>query len=145
MDEKIASFQVNHNKLKPGIYLSRVDKVNNVSIFTYDIRMLYPNKEPVMGTEIIHTLEHLGATYLRNFQNDVPIIYFGPMGCRTGFYLITGKELNYGERLALMVRMFHWILEFKGKVPELALKNVGIIKISILRWQNIKPETFIKD
>lgn len=144
MDEKIASFQVNHNKLKPGIYLSRVDKVNNVSIFTYDIRMLYPNKEPVMGTEVIHTLEHLGATYLRNFQNDVPIIYFGPMGCRTGFYLITGKELNYGERLALMVRMFHWILEFKGKVPGASSKECGNYQDLNLKMAKYQARNFYK-
>ena len=93
--EKIASFQVNHLTLVPGVYVSRRDKVGNETLTTFDLRMTRPNKEPVMNTAEVHTLEHLGATFLRNHPvwKD-RVIYFGPMGCRTGFYLILAGELE---------------------------------------------------
>ena len=87
--EKIASFTVDHLKLKPGIYVSRKDHAGNTTLTTFDIRMTSPNDEPVLNTAEIHTIEHLGATYLRNDPDwKENVIYFGPMGCRTGFYLI---------------------------------------------------------
>ena len=123
--EKIASFQVNHRKLKPGIYLSRIDYAGDKAVYTYDLRMLTPNKEPVMDTCIIHTLEHLGATYLRTVQKEIPIIYFGPMGCRTGFYLIVGEELDIAKRGKLVKEMLEWIIAYKGKVPGASPKECG--------------------
>ena len=123
--EKIASFQVDHTKLLPGIYLSRTDDANGEIVYTYDIRMLTPNKEPVMDTCILHTLEHLGATYLRTVQKEVPIIYFGPMGCRTGFYLITAQELSSEKRCHLVKDMLQWIISFEGKVPGASAEECG--------------------
>ena len=87
--EKIASFQVNHLTLVPGVYVSRRDKVGNETLTTFDLRMTRPNKEPVMNTAEVHTIEHLGATFLRNHRDYASkTLYFGPMGCRTGFYLL---------------------------------------------------------
>ena len=91
--EKIASFTVNHFALLPGIYVSRKDKVGDQVLTTFDLRMTAPNREPVINTAEIHTLEHLGATFLRNHPDwKEKVIYFGPMGCRTGFYLILAGD-----------------------------------------------------
>ena len=93
--EKVTSFTINHLKLKPGIYVSRIDHVNGNPLTTFDLRMTTPNKEPVMNTAEVHTIEHLGATFLRNHPTYKDLtIYFGPMGCRTGFYLILAGELT---------------------------------------------------
>lgn len=92
--EKIASFTVNHLDLEPGIYISREDKIGGEKVITYDLRVTRPNREPVMNTAEIHTIEHLGATCLRNSAYKEYIIYFGPMGCRTGFYLILREGLT---------------------------------------------------
>ena len=90
--EKIASFQVNHLNLFPGLYLSRSDRKDGCAVSTFDLRITAPNREPVMDTPAIHTIEHLGATFLRNSGRKDEIVYFGPMGCRTGFYLIVFGE-----------------------------------------------------
>lgn len=91
--EKIASFTVNHLTLLPGIYVSRKDMVGSETITTFDLRMTRPNFEPVMNTAEVHTLEHLGATFLRNHREYKDrVIYFGPMGCRTGFYLVLAGD-----------------------------------------------------
>ncbi|MBP1533518.1 MAG: S-ribosylhomocysteine lyase, partial [Ruminococcus sp.] len=92
--EKIASFTVNHNDLLPGLYVSRKDASGECTVTTFDMRMTAPNREPVMDTASIHTIEHLGATYLRNCAAKNSIVYFGPMGCRTGFYIILFGELE---------------------------------------------------
>jgi len=105
--EKIASFTVDHEKLEPGLYLSRQDKLGERELNSYDLRFTSPNDEPVMNTAEIHTIEHLIATYLRNdkqFKND--IIYFGPMGCRTGFYLITSDAVEAADLLQLLKEAF---------------------------------------
>ena len=101
--EKIASFTIDHLKLLPGVYVSRKDKVGQQVITTFDIRMTRPNFEPVLNTAEVHTIEHLGATFLRNdseFKDKT--IYFGPMGCRTGFYLLLADDLTSSEILPLM-------------------------------------------
>ncbi len=93
--EKIASFTINHEKLEPGIYVSRKDHVGQETITTFDLRMTAPNREPVMNTAEVHTIEHLGATFLRNDPEwKDRVIYFGPMGCRTGFYLLLAGDLD---------------------------------------------------
>ena len=92
--DRIASFSVNHLKLKPGLYLSRVDECNGVKVSTFDMRFTAPNKEPVMDMPALHTIEHLGATFLRNGRDKDKIVYFGPMGCRTGCYLLMFGELK---------------------------------------------------
>lgn len=124
--DRIKSFEVNHLKLLPGIYLSRMDLVddNNV-LYTYDVRLLRPNFEPVMDTSVAHTIEHLGATYLRNVQYLHRCFYFGPMGCRTGFYFITDEDLSKAQREKLFKDMFLWIAIYQGEVPGASAKECG--------------------
>ncbi len=116
--EKIASFQVNHLTLVPGVYVSRRDHVGKEIVTTFDLRMTRPNKEPVMNTAEVHTLEHLGATFLRNHPvwKD-RVIYFGPMGCRTGFYLILAGELEPMDIAELLRELYAFMADFEGDVP----------------------------
>lgn len=116
--EKIASFQVDHQKLSRGIYVSRIDEINGNYLTTFDLRMKLPNREPVMNIAEMHTIEHLGATFLRNhkvWKNE--IIYFGPMGCRTGFYLIIKGKLSSKDVVELIKEMYEFILVFNDKIP----------------------------
>ena len=115
---KIASFTVNHLTLLPGIYVSRKDKVGEEVITTFDIRMTAPNREPVINTAEIHTMEHLGATFLRNHKDWAEkVIYFGPMGCRTGFYLLLRDKVTPNKAIALVKESFAFIAEFEGEIP----------------------------
>ena len=121
--EKIASFTVNHLVLEPGIYVSRQDHFNDVTITTFDLRMTTPNKEPVMNTAEMHTIEHLGATYLRNhLMWKDRIVYFGPMGCRTGFYLLCEGDLTSRDIVPL-VKGF--ICDFEGTIPGAEARDCG--------------------
>ena len=124
--EKIASFTVDHLKLQPGIYVSRRDRAGTGTVTTFDLRMTAPNREPVMNTAEVHTIEHLGATWLRNdpVWKD-RVIYFGPMGCRTGFYLLLAGELESREVAGLVTEMFRFIRDFRGQVPGAAAKDCG--------------------
>ena len=124
--EKIASFTIDHLKLLPGVYVSRKDKVGENTITTFDIRMTRPNFEPVMNTAEVHTIEHLGATFLRNhkeFSNKT--IYFGPMGCRTGFYLVLAGDYESKDIVDLMKEMFDFMRNFEGEVPGSCAKDCG--------------------
>jgi len=124
--EKIASFTIDHIKLQPGIYVSRKDTFGNAVITTFDLRMTSPNEEPVMNTAEMHTMEHLGATFLRNhpeFKDRT--IYFGPMGCRTGFYLLLAGDLSSKDIVPLMTDMFEFIRDFKDEVPGASAKDCG--------------------
>lgn len=124
--EKIASFTVNHITLEPGIYVSRKDYVGAEVITTFDLRVTSPNDEPVLNTAEVHTIEHLAATYLRN-KEDVKekVIYFGPMGCRTGFYLLLAGDYEAKDIVPLMVEMFEFIRDFEGEVPGAAPRDCG--------------------
>lgn len=116
--KQIASFTIDHLRLLPGVYVSRKDKVGEEVITTFDLRMTRPNFEPVMNTAEMHAIEHLAATYLRNneeWQNK--IIYFGPMGCRTGFYLLLAGDHTSKEIVPLMTQLFEFIRDFEGEVP----------------------------
>ncbi len=115
--EKIASFTVNHTNLYAGLYVSRRDEKNNCPITTFDMRVTAPNREPVMDTPAIHTIEHLGATYLRNCVSKEDIVYFGPMGCRTGFYVVMFGELNSEDIYQMVVDMCDFIMGFEGEIP----------------------------
>ena len=115
--QKIASFQVNHLNLFPGLYLSRTDRKDGCTVSTFDLRITAPNREPVMDTPAIHTIEHLGATYLRNSGEKDDIVYFGPMGCRTGFYLVTFGEKSAADVYPLVTAMCEFILGFEGEIP----------------------------
>ena len=123
---KIASFTVDHIRLVPGIYVSRKDKVKDAVITTFDIRMTSPNDEPVMNTAEVHTIEHLGATFLRNHEvYKERVIYFGPMGCRTGFYLLLAGDYTSADIVPLMREMFSFIASFEGDVPGACAKDCG--------------------
>ena len=124
--EKIASFTVNHLNLMPGVYVSRRDQVGQEVLTTFDLRMTAPNREPVMNTAEMHTIEHLGATYLRNLEDlKDKVIYFGPMGCRTGFYLILAGDLTSRQVLPVVTAMFEFIRDFEGEVPGAAARDCG--------------------
>ncbi|SFU62968.1 S-ribosylhomocysteine lyase [Butyrivibrio sp. INlla21] len=124
--EKIASFTVNHIDLEPGIYVSRKDKVGQETITTFDLRMTAPNREPVMNTAEIHTMEHLGATFLRNDEEyKDKTIYFGPMGCRTGFYIVLAGDLDSKTIVPLVTRMYEFMRDFKGDVPGASPRDCG--------------------
>ena len=116
--EKIASFQIDHLRLLPGLYVSRVDEVGGAAVTTFDLRMTAPNREPVMGTAEVHAIEHLGATYLRNEPAwKDRVLYFGPMGCRTGFYLLLAGRLEPGDVFDLVRGMLDFIIAFEGGIP----------------------------
>ena len=124
--EKITSFTIDHLRLLPGVYVSRKDHAGDAVVTTFDIRMTRPNFEPVMNTAEVHTMEHLGATFLRNdpeFKDRV--LYFGPMGCRTGFYLLLAGDYESRDIAPLMTRMFTFMRDFEGDVPGAAPKDCG--------------------
>lgn len=124
--EKIASFTMDHIKLQPGIYVSRKDNVGNDTITTFDLRMTSPNEEPVMNTAEMHTFEHLAATFLRSNKDYMKkIIYFGPMGCRTGFYLLIAGDYTSRDILPLMIEMYEFIRDFEGDIPGASAESCG--------------------
>lgn len=124
--EKIASFTIDHIKLQPGIYVSRKDQIGQEVVTTFDLRMTSPNEEPVMNTAEVHTIEHLGATYLRNKEEiRDKVIYFGPMGCRTGFYLLLAGDYASKDIVALVTKMFEFIRDYRGEVPGASPKDCG--------------------
>ena len=124
--EKITSFTIDHLKLLPGVYVSRKDPAGSEIITTFDIRMTRPNFEPVMNTAEMHTIEHLAATFLRNHPDfGSKIIYFGPMGCRTGFYLLLAGDYSSKDIVPLLTEMFVFIRDFKDDVPGACAKDCG--------------------
>ena len=124
--EKITSFTIDHIKLQPGLYVSRQDAVGSETVTTFVLRMTSPNDEPVMNTAEMHTMEHLAATYLRNEPRwKERVLYFGPMGCRTGFYLLLTGKLSSREVLPLVLDTFRFIRDFKGEVPGASAKDCG--------------------
>lgn len=124
--KKIASFTIDHIKLDPGVYVSRKDTVGDSVITTFDLRMTKPNAEPVMNTAEMHTIEHLAATYLRNHEAYADkTIYFGPMGCRTGFYLLLNGDYTSADIVPLIVSLFEFIRDFHEEVPGASAKDCG--------------------
>ncbi len=121
----IESFLVDHLNLESGIYVSRVDRSNGTAVTTFDLRITAPNREPVMDMPAIHTIEHLGATYLRNSSFKDNIIYFGPMGCRTGFYLLVFGEMSSPKIKPLILALCDFILNFEGEIPGATPKECG--------------------
>ena len=124
--EKIASFTIDHIKLQPGVYVSRKDHIGSETVTTFDLRMTSPNEEPVMNTAEVHTMEHLGATFLRNdpVWKD-KVVYFGPMGCRTGFYMLLAGDLESRDVVTLVTRMYEFMRDFEGDVPGASPKDCG--------------------
>ena len=124
--ETIKSFTVDHKRLLPGVYVSRKDSTGHDVVTTFDIRMTRPNFEPVMNTAEIHTLEHLGATFLRNHEEwGDKIIYFGPMGCHTGFYLLLAGDYESEDIISLLREMFEFVCHFEGEIPGAAPEACG--------------------
>ena len=123
--EKIESFKVNHIKLEPGLYVSRRDNFNGCTVTTFDLRFTAPNREPVMDMPAIHTIEHLGATFLRNSGRKAEVVYFGPMGCRTGFYLVMFGSLTSKNIYGLIVDLCKYILGFEGEIPGATPEECG--------------------
>ena len=124
--EKITSFTIDHIRLQPGLYVSRKDRVGSETVTTFDLRVTIPNDEPVMNTAEVHTIEHLAATYLRNDPTwKDRVLYFGPMGCRTGFYLLLTGDLTSREALPLVRDCFRFIRDYEGEVPGASPRDCG--------------------
>ena len=124
--EKITSFTIDHIRLQPGLYVSRKDRVGAETVTTFDLRLTSPNEEPVMNTAEVHTMEHLAATFLRNdpaWRDKV--LYFGPMGCRTGFYLLLAGDLSSRDALPLVRDCFRFMASFEGEIPGASAKDCG--------------------
>ena len=116
--EKIASFTIDHIKLERGLYVSRIDRFGETAITTFDIRLTSPNDEPVLNTAELHTIEHLCATFARNDREWAErIVYFGPMGCRTGCYLLVEGEWSSREMVPFVTKMFEFVRDFEGDIP----------------------------
>jgi S-ribosylhomocysteine lyase len=146
--EKIASFQVDHLRLKPGAYVSRKDKYGETVLTTFDLRFKEPNKEPVMDQPALHTIEHLGATFLRSNKEWGPkTVYFGPMGCRTGFYLILEGDQKSTDILPLLQEMFEWVKNFEGTIPGASASECGNWRdqnIDMAKWECNKYSALLK-
>lgn len=144
--ELIASFTIDHMKLLPGVYVSRKDNVNGNILTTFDIRMTRSNFEPVMNTAEMHTIEHLAATYLRNDENwGEKIVYFGPMGCRTGFYLILAGDYESKDIVKLLSDMFIFIRDFKDEVPGAAPEECGNYLDMNLNMANYLADKYLRE
>lgn len=136
--DTIASFTVDHLRLLPGVYVSRIDRIGTEAVTTFDIRMTAPNREPVINTAEIHAIEHIGAVYLRN-RSDVAdsVIYFGPMGCRTGFYLLMAGERTSESITALLNDLFSHIAAYEGAIPGATPAGCGNcldMNLPMARW-----------
>ena len=124
--EKITSFTIDHIRLQPGLYVSRKDSVGSETVTTFDLRLTSPNEDPVMNTAEVHTIEHLAATYLRNEPDwKDRVLYFGPMGCRTGFYLLMKGDLSSRDVLGLVRQCFRFVAAYQGEVPGASARDCG--------------------
>ncbi len=142
--KRIESFTVNHLKLKSGLYVSRKDVFSGVTATTFDLRFTAPNVEPVMECAGIHTLEHLGATFLRNSESSKEIIYFGPMGCRTGFYLVVFGDLTPLSIYPLIVKMLEFIISFEGEIPGATAIECGNYSEQDLEKAKLYAKAYLK-
>lgn len=144
--EKITSFTIDHIKLEPGVYVSRKDHVGQEVITTFDLRMTSPNDEPVMNTAEVHTIEHLAATYLRNDpQYGDKTIYFGPMGCRTGFYLLLAGDYESKDIVELITNLYEFIRDFRDEVPGASPKDCGNYLDMNLGMANYLADRYLRE
>lgn len=143
--EKITSFTIDHIRLLPGVYVSRKDTVGQETITTFDLRMTSPNDEPVMNTAEVHTIEHLGATFLRNHKDyGSKTIYFGPMGCRTGFYMLLAGDYCSKDIVPLVTQMFEFIRDYRGEVPGASPMDCGNYLDMNLNMANYLAERYLE-
>ena len=144
--ERIASFQVDHIRLNRGIYVSRIDEINGNYLTSFDIRMKLPNREPVINIAELHTMEHLGATFLRNHSVwKEKIVYFGPMGCRTGFYLILKGKLESKDIVELIKELYKFMAEFKGDIPGATAIECGNYLDQNLPMANYEAKKYLEE
>ena len=140
--EKITSFTIDHLRLLPGLYVSRKDRVGAEIVTTFDLRLTRPNFEPVMNTAEVHTIEHLAATYLRNDEEwRDRVIYWGPMGCLTGCYLLLRGDLKSSDIVGLMKRTFEFVANFEGEIPGAAPRDCGnylLHDLPMAKWESRK-------
>ena len=142
--DKIASFTIDHLKLEPGLYVSRKDKKSDVIITTFDMRITAPNREPVIDMPALHTIEHLGATYLRNCEIKNDVVYFGPMGCRTGCYIVLFGDLSSEDIYSTVIARCDFIIAFSGNIPgatpaecgNYSEQNLSMAKYYISKYKN---------
>ncbi len=147
--ERIESFRINHLNLFSGLYVSRRDKRDGVTVTTFDLRITAPNKEPVIDMPALHTIEHLGATFLRSTEEKESIVYFGPMGCRTGCYLVVFGDLCSEDIFPLVCDMCDFIISYEGEIPgatpvecgNYSEQNLNMAKYYIKKYK----ESLIKD
>ncbi len=143
--DKIPSFTINHEKLLPGIYVSRKDTVGGETVTTFDIRMKAPNREPTLHPGALHTIEHLAATYLRNDKEwKDRVIYWGPMGCLTGNYLLLRGDLESKDIVELMKRTFTFVANFEGEVPGTAPKDCGNYLLHDLPMARLESRKYVE-
>lgn len=146
MEERIASFTIDHEKLLKGVYVSRIDHIKEEPVTTFDIRMKLPNREPVLDNPSLHTIEHLGATYFRSKPElSKQTIYFGPMGCRTGFYLILAGKIESKEIINTLKDMFQYISEHEGKIPGQSSIECGNYLDLNLQMAKYEADKFLKE
>ena len=144
--ERIASFQVDHVRLNRGLYVSRIDEINGNYLTSFDIRMKLPNREPVINIAELHTMEHLGATFLRNHPIwKEQIVYFGPMGCRTGFYLILKGKLESKDIVELIKELYKFMAEFKGDIPGATAIECGNYLDQNLPMANYEAKKYLEE
>ena len=143
--DKIESFKIDHLNLDEGLYVSRKDTKNDVTVTTFDMRFTKPNKMPAMEIAAMHTIEHLGATFFRNSEKRDEIVYFGPMGCRTGFYLLMFGELKSQDVYELVLKMCDFIIAFEGERPGATAKECGNYSDQDLEKAKIYTERYKKE
>ena len=143
--DRIASFTINHLDLMPGLYVSRRDAKGDCVTTTFDLRITAPNREPVVDTPALHTIEHLAATFLRNSEKKDDVIYFGPMGCRTGCYLILAGDYESKDIVPLMTEMFEFIRDFEGAIPGASAKDCGNYLDMNLPMANYLADHYLKN
>ena len=144
--EKIASFTIDHIKLEPGVYVSRKDHVGDQVITTFDLRMTSPNDEPVMNTAEVHTIEHLAATFLRNHPAWAEkIVYWGPMGCLTGNYLLMKGDLSSSDILPLMIETFSFIASYEGEIPGSSARDCGNYLLHDLPMARYEADKYLRE
>lgn len=146
--EKIASFTIDHLRLNPGLYVSRKDTFGGATLTTFDMRFKAPNKEPVIDMPALHTLEHLGATFLRSDSEwGKRVVYFGPMGCRTGCYVILEGDFSSRDVVPLIVQLMDWIIDFKGEIPGATPAECGNYSeqnLNMAKWEAERYRAVLK-
>ena len=143
--KKIPSFTIDHNQLLPGIYVSRKDNVGNDVDTTFDIRMKAPNREPALHPGALHTIEHLAATYLRNNEEwQDRIVYWGPMGCLTGNYLLMKGDMKSEDIVKLMIDTFEFVANYDGVVPGTEPQDCGNYLLHDLPMARYEAKQYLK-